>query len=105
MPVNNDNAVNARLDRVLARKDDIVSRDIAGETFLVPIRGDLADMQKIFTLDTVAAFIWDSIDGKRALSDILDSVTGKFDVTRESAAADLEAFYGELLENGLILEL
>lgn len=104
MSVTDGSAISARLDRVLMRTPDIVCRNIAGETFLVPVRGDLADMRKIFTLDSVAAFIWEAMDGTRSLSDILDSVTGEFDVARESAAADLAAFTGGLLENGLVGE-
>ena len=45
------------LSRIYIREKDIISRDIAGETILVPIRGNLADMQCVFTLNPVGIFI------------------------------------------------
>ncbi len=90
------------LEKVFRRKDDIVHRKIAGETILVPIRGSLADMQKIFSLNPVGEFIWDELDGARSLREISAGIQAAFDVTEEEANADLEAFVAELLREGLI---
>jgi len=38
--------------------EDVVTRQIVGETLLVPIRGDLAGSQRLFALDAVGEFIW-----------------------------------------------
>jgi hypothetical protein len=43
---------------VYRKKKDLVTREIAGETLIVPTRGNLADMQRIFALNGVAGFIW-----------------------------------------------
>ena len=91
-----------RPDCVFSRKEDIVCRRIAGETFLVPIRGDLADMRRIFTLDAVAAFIWNVMDGNISLSGICDRLVETYDVTRNQAEADINDFVAVLLENGLV---
>ena len=89
---------------VYKKKDDIVFRRVAGETILVPISGRLADMQRIFALNPVGEFIWDEIDGSRALQQISEDIQSNFDAGREEADADLEAFITELLKEGLIEE-
>ena len=72
-----------------------------GETLLVPIYGELANMEKIFTLDSVAAFIWEQLDGKKSLEDIRDGVLDAFDVKKEQAETDIFEFIDELLEADL----
>ena len=87
--------------RIYRRKENIVSREIAGETILVPIRGKLADMQNIFTLNTVGAFIWNQLDGTKNLEDVLKLLLDKFDVTKEEAEKDTHEFISQILEAGL----
>ena len=98
------------LDRQLQKKiycknGDIVRRDIADEIILVPIRGNLADMQKIFALDSVADFIWLQLDGQQACGEILTALLSAFAVDGDQAAEDLEAFINDLLEADLICEV
>ena len=53
------------------RKDEsVVSRKIADEVILVPIRKNVGDLESIYTLDEVGARIWELIDGIRSLADI-----------------------------------
>ena len=89
-------------DKIFIRNQDIVSRRIAGELFLVPVKGKLADMEKIFTLTTVAEYIWDRLDGQRSLDDIRNDVVARFDVGEEQADSDIREFIAELVEAGLI---
>jgi hypothetical protein len=91
--------------KVFQLTKDIVSRRVAGELFLVPVAGNLADMQRIFTLTKVAEFIWDRLDGQRSLSDIRNDVVEQFDVDEEQADSDIRAFVTELLTEGLIQEV
>jgi hypothetical protein len=93
---------NGKLDRVFIRNQDIVSRRIAGELFLVPVKGKLADMESIFTLTSVAEYIWDRLDGEKRLDDIRNEIVARFDVGLEQADADLREFIAELLAAGLI---
>ncbi|MCL5023990.1 MAG: PqqD family protein [Nitrospirae bacterium] len=91
-------------DRVFIRDKDVVARKIAGELFLVPVRGKLADMGNIFTLTAVGEFIWDRLEGQKSLNDVRNDVLEEFDVGREQAEADIREFITELLEAGLIRE-
>ena len=90
-------------ERVFIKREEIVSREIAGETILVPIKGKLADMQRIFAVDDVAEYIWRQLDGEREVEDIRDGVMDLYDISREQAEGDISEFIDELLEAELIV--
>ena len=90
---------------ILKKIDDVIARQIAGETLLVPIRGELADMQKIFALNPVAEYIWQQLDGRQSLVQISQGLLARFEVAEEQAEADLAEFIAELLAAGLIVEV
>jgi hypothetical protein len=88
--------------KIFTRRDQVVFREIAGEFLLVPIRGDIADMQRIFALNRVAAQIWEQLDGNRTLDELREEVVARFDVGADEAEKDLRRFIEALLEAGLI---
>lgn len=77
------------LDKVYRKSDSIVSRKIADEYILVPIRRNVGDLESIYTLNDVAAYIWELIDGKRNILEIREKIVEEFDVTPEEAEKDL----------------
>lgn len=88
--------------RVLINKENVVSRHIAGEELLIPIKGRLADMQRIFALDPVAAHIWKKLDGSADLESVLQSVLGEFAVGEDLARRDFQSFIRQLEDEGLV---
>jgi hypothetical protein len=100
-----EQAVNSGNDnKVFMRNNDVVSRKIAGELFLVPVKGKIADMENIFALTAVAEYIWDRLDGMKSLSEILSNVVNRFDVEPEQAESDIREFIMELMGASLITE-
>jgi len=92
------------LGKRLQKNADVVSRKIADEFFLIPIKGNLADMEKIFTLNRVGEYIWQQLGHQKTLEAIRDGVMANFEVGREEAESDIREFVGELLDAGLIRE-
>ena len=89
-------------NRILVVDQHVVPRHIAGEDLLIPIQGRLADMQRIFALDPVAAHVWKRLDGILDLESVLQSVLAVFDVNEEQARADVKKFVGQLEAEGLV---
>jgi hypothetical protein len=89
-------------ENVFVRNQDIVSRKIAGELFLVPVKGNLAHMEQIFTLTPVAEYIWDRLDGQKSIHDIRCDIVENFEVEHEQASSDIQEFINELLGAELI---
>lgn len=92
------------LGKTFKKNKSIVSRKVADEMLLVPVRGHLADMERIFTLNPVAEHIWEQLDGERQMEEIRDSILDTFDVAEEEAEADISEFIGDLLTADLIVE-
>ena len=89
---------------LLRRVGDVVQRQVAGEVFLVPIRGHLADLQELFVLSETGRSIWERLDGRHSLDDLVASLVSEFAVEEEQARNDALAFIGQLEEAGLIEE-
>ena len=85
------------------QEEHVVTREIIGETILVPIRGKLADMQKVFTLNEVGAYIWSHLDGQRTLKEICQGLETNYNVDREQAKRDLNEFISELVHAELVV--
>lgn len=86
------------------RIDDVVQREVAGEVFLVPIRGHLADLQELFVLSETGRSLWERLDGARSADDLAAGLTAEFEVDYEQALADTEAFLAQLSGAGLVEE-
>ncbi|MDO9576302.1 MAG: PqqD family protein [Candidatus Cloacimonadales bacterium] len=77
------------LDKVYTKSDSIVSRKIADEFILVPIRQNVGDLESIYTLNETAARIWELIDGKMKVEEIKEKIVEEFEVTPEEAEKDI----------------
>lgn len=84
------------------RGTDVVARRVAGETFLVPIRGRLADVKGLYALNSVGSFVWERLDGTVDVQEIARAVAGEFDVALETAAVDVGQMIGALEDLGFI---
>jgi hypothetical protein len=78
------------------RNPEFVFRRIVDELILVPIHQDVADMDCIYTMNRVGAFIWENLDGQRTLADLQEAIVKQYEVDPEAAAADLLEFVREL---------
>lgn len=80
----------------------VVSRQIAGEFILVPIRKNLGDLEDIYTLNEVASSAWALIDGRRSLGEICDRLVEEYDVEIDRVQADLIELFAGLQAIGAI---
>ena len=76
------------LEQVWARSERMVGRSVAGEFVLVPLRDRAADIDAIYNLTRVAAFIWERIDGRTPGHEVVRAMVRQFEVDEEEAAAD-----------------
>ena len=90
------------LDKVYKKSDSIVSRKIADEFILVPIRQNVGDLESISTLNEVAARIWELIDGKKKVREIKDVILDEYEVTPEKSETDISKYIKELEKIGAI---
>ena len=90
------------LEKCFSKEDNCVTREIAGETIIVPIKGRVGDLDSIYTLNEVGTLIWQLIDGQRNIGQIVQSVRQTYDVESEEVTRDTFDFLISLEEAGLI---
>jgi coenzyme PQQ synthesis protein D (PqqD) len=79
-----------------------VTRSIAGETIIVPVRSGVGDLDSIYTLNEVGTSIWELIDGTRSVEQIVEEIGNKYEVSSDEAAKDVSEFLTALQVEGLI---
>ena len=84
------------------KKGEFVTRSIAGETIVVPLRGQVGDLNAIYNLNEVGAFIWDQIDGRKSITQVVEAVRGEFEVAAEQAERETSEFIAALEAAGMI---
>jgi Coenzyme PQQ synthesis protein D (PqqD) len=90
------------IEPLLVRNPATVSREIAGETIVVPICAGVGDMEAVYTFNELGGQLWRLLEERRAPEDLVTWVIQNFDVAPETAAADVQRFLADLEEIGLV---
>ena len=90
------------LDTCFAKENDLVTRDVAGEIIIVPIKGHVGDLEGVFTLNEVGTTIWELINGQTTARELVEAVGNEYDVGAEEAEKDVVDFLRSLEDAGLI---
>ena len=91
------------LKSVPVRSASIVTRKTGNEYVLVPVTNNIADMNSVYTINETGAFIWELIDGKKNVEELIDAVIDKYDADRETATKDVFTFI-ENMRSYVIIE-
>jgi hypothetical protein len=86
----------SELEKIYRRNENFVFRHIEGETILVPIRGNVGDLDCIYSLNPVAAMVWEHLDGSADLKAIQDIIAEQYDVSADEVRTDLLSFINEM---------
>jgi hypothetical protein len=92
----------SRPARLARRSGDYVTRRIAGETLVVPIRAEAAELDSIYLFNEVGARVWDLLESGSDEAAVVQTIVEEFEVLPERARADLESFLAQLSEAGLL---
>ncbi len=92
------------LSRSFHKSASFVGRVIADELILVPITRRVADLDAIYTLDGIGPRLWDLLDGKRTVGELISLVVDEYEVEASVAEADVLQFLGQLESMGAIEE-
>lgn len=75
-----------------ARKSAFAARKVGDELVLVPVKGSVADMEEMFTLNDVGAFIYEQLAADATVEGLEQAIMTEFEADREEVRADLEDF-------------
>lgn len=83
-------------------KKELIKREIAGDTILVPVGKTVLDSNGLFMLNELGAFIWDLLPKVETEAEICEAVLREYEVSAEEAAGDIAAFMNELRKLGIL---
>jgi hypothetical protein len=89
---------------VFVRDPAAVTRVLAGDTVILPVRHNVADLTAIYTLNETGSFVWQQLDGVRSVDDLVGELVAKYDVGIEQARRNVLELMKDLLEEGLVEE-
>jgi hypothetical protein len=93
------------LDRLVKKDSSVVSRRIADEVILIPIKRKAGEIDCLYTLNEVGARIWELIDGQRSVEALRDTLVAEFEINESEAQQDLTELIHQLKEIGVIQEV
>ena len=85
------------LNKKVTFADTVFAQEVDGEMVLLDMNSE-----NYFGLDAVGADIWQAMQEKETLQEVLDVLLEQYDVEEEVLKRDLLTFVGKLLENGLV---
>ena len=81
---------------------ELVKREIAGDTILVPVGQTVYETNGLFILNELGSFLWDRLPGAEDEEALLQAVLAEYEVTGEVALADIREFLDNLRKQGII---
>jgi hypothetical protein len=84
------------------RNTAIVSREVAGETIVVPICRGVGDLDSVYTFNPVGRSLWRLLEQGHSVEELADWVATHYEVDAKQAFLDVQSYLAELQEIGLV---
>ena len=75
---------------------ELILREIAGENILIPVGATALRIQGMISLTESGVRLWNRLQTECTEEDLVDAVLEEYDVDRETAEADVQAFLNQL---------
>jgi Coenzyme PQQ synthesis protein D (PqqD) len=98
----NDERIVISDTRFFVRSRAVVSRVVAGETLIVPVRGKVGDLASIYSFNETGSLIWRLLDTPRTVGEVVGAVAEEYQVDTEKVRQDVLRFLSEMRAVGLI---
>jgi hypothetical protein len=94
-----------RMDMIFSRSSDVVSREIDGALIIVPLTAGMGDMEDdLFSMNESGTRIWNLLDGKRTLQEIVDVLAQEYQAEPTEIEQDVTGMVAELLKRRMLVE-
>jgi Coenzyme PQQ synthesis protein D (PqqD) len=84
------------------RSSNVVSRVVADEAIVVPIRRGAADLDSIYTFNESGTKLWSQIENGLDATALASYLQSEYGLTPAQAFSDAEAFVRDLTQEGLV---
>ena len=83
-------------------KQEMVLRQVAGDSILIPITGLTDEFRGIITLNSTGVRIWKLIEAGKEKNEIVDALLEEYEVEREQAQSSVDRFCGQREDLGIL---
>jgi hypothetical protein len=98
--------IEVSMDSVFVLSENVVARNIHGEFIIIPITSGIDETgNRIFSLNNFGKAIWDKLNGKRNLKELVSTLALEFEGSEAVIQRDVLGLTGELLKRGMIVRL
>ena len=77
-------------------KSKFVARQVADELVIVPLSGNVAQMNELFTLNETGKFIWENANEYNSNASLAQLMTETFEIDESTATSDIETFLKQM---------
>lgn len=88
----------------MKRNPDFVQQDVAGTKVIVPTGAAVSEFLGMITVNDTGAYLWELLETEQTADTLTDALQEKYEVAREQAKADVEAFLAELQPTGAVID-
>jgi coenzyme PQQ biosynthesis protein PqqD len=86
--------------------EDIVAREIEGEIIIVPLVAGIGDLEdELFTLNESGKAIWNLLDGKNTLENIIENLGQEYEAQSGEIERDVLGLVEELVKRRILVEV
>lgn len=94
------------LDSIYRPSEDVVAREVQGEFIIIPVTSGIGDLEdEIFTLNETGRVVWDKLDGKKTLQEVVKNLEEEFEATEGGIEKDVLGITEELLKRRILVEV
>ena len=83
-------------------KEGFILREVAGSYLVVAVGARVKDFNGMVNLNETGAFLWKLLEKGAEKEEMTEALLKEYDVQKEVAAADVNAFTTKLAEAGLL---
>jgi hypothetical protein len=96
-------SISVKLNSICLPSEDVIAREIGDEMLIVPLVAGIVDADDaLYTLNPTAHMIWNYLDGKKTLQEIIDILSRNHDASYEEIKEDVLGFVNEMIDHSII---
>lgn len=76
----------------IVRNNDFIMREIAGETFLIPVGEASVQINGMITLNGMSAFIWKALETEKTEEELIKEILNVYEAGEKQVKEDLAEF-------------
>ncbi len=93
------------VDKVYAHAEKVLEKEIEGLLLIIPLKGGMQDKEKHLPLTETGRALWDALDGKRTMREVLAVLAEEFMAGPGEIERDVFCLMVDLLNRELLVEV